>query len=193
MSAHMKEEDYRDGESLWFTQEGEGVGEDQVGSPASGASAGTESLELNEYSKSFAKKLFEKYPELEGFAHVAESEWADPGTLEVVVLGPDVNHGDLKISCDGGEITIDFEGEWHGHYAAEWAGDDREEGFEKALEFLERFMNEDLVILSRYKYGKWLEAAMGAPENRPSHKELAEGERVLIRSWKGTYDREIHA
>jgi hypothetical protein len=171
---------------------------------------------LNRFSREFAELLFRQLPELEQYAVVdVESDerlkkqileltpeyevyagregWI--GSLRVIVPAPEGNRiGELCIYTQGmpcgivedGEeypefcedITVGVGGGYHTHFQADRECTEKE-AFENAVEFIQDVLSEREVFIFGLTDG---EANSGTTFRK------SEGENVVVRSWKGTYD-----
>ena len=69
--------------------------------------------DLSPFSRRFASRLFEKYPEWREFSSSPSGEYW--GVLLVEVMSP-LGDRRLAINANGGEVTVYFGGKvWHSH------------------------------------------------------------------------------
>ncbi|HEU4752064.1 MAG TPA: hypothetical protein VFU47_03070 [Armatimonadota bacterium] len=142
---------------------------------------------LRAHSREFARRLLARYPGwLEYLSARAEG---DPGLLELYleVRVPPVNPAvkePLHVYTAEGEVTIEWFGHWHVH-VPEWPKGST--GYlDEALEWIDALVSERRVVVA---------AAGTASATRPGEeplwlRRLEPGQRVTVRSWRGTYDDE---
>jgi hypothetical protein len=150
--------------------------------------------QLDEYSRRFAAVLFAAHPEWREFASVDTIEGGDEGALliEVSPAHPRDIKGPLYVSTDGEEITVGFD--IHHTHFDRFANDEEAEAFSEALAFIADLLAECVAVIS------WWDGdvcrgstsfATGTEAGTPSLPRNAKTAR--IRSWRGTYDRDIAA
>src|SRR6478672_8508551 len=100
---------------------------------------------LNPYSSRFAERLFSHYPQWEALATSEPWANADPGAFLVEVPSSVSPERVLWVGTDGGEVTVAFGPEWHGHYGG-WTGVDEESSFTEALEDIEGILTDRLIV-----------------------------------------------
>lgn len=150
--------------------------------------------ELNEYSRRFADVLFAAYPEWREGASMDDTEGVDEGSLVVQVSPPQPRDikWPLHISTDGDEVTVGFD-IYHRHFSR-YAHDEEAESFAEALAFIADLLAERVAVISWWNGDEWRGASTfvpGAEDGTPSWARNATTARV--RSWGGTYDRDIAA
>jgi len=150
--------------------------------------------QLNEYSRRFAGVLFAAHPEWRELASVDTAESVDEGSL-LVKVSPSTPRDikwPLQISTDGDEITVGFD-IYHAHFNRH-ADEDEAEAFAEALAFIADLLYERVAVISWWDGDEWRGSATfvpGTDAGTPSWASNAKTARV--RSWKGTYDRDISA
>jgi hypothetical protein len=147
--------------------------------------------QLDELSRLFAEKLFERYPEWEAAArHCPEQplsfcvEWDSP-----------VKGRSIGCTTENGEITVFFGG-WHGHYG-DWRGENDQEAVEEALRDVADILNDRAIVEATYRVGDCTGAGLvWLGENEPSSYVIAadakvsdeSSEETRIQSWSGRLD-----
>ncbi|HJQ21534.1 MAG TPA: hypothetical protein VJ867_14390 [Gemmatimonadaceae bacterium] len=131
--------------------------------------------ELDGYSRRFAARLFEKFPEWRDGAS------ADPdhrGALRVAVTAP--SGAQLQVRTYSAQITIDFGAHWHEHLGV-WTSAEEQLVFDKALQRIDDLVNDRVVIVSRFVFGRhaWSRALPLAEVRR------AFSGRRSVTSWSG--------
>ena len=153
-----------------------------------------DNTQLNEYSRRFADVLFTAYPEWREFASVDTAEDVDEGTLVVQVSPPrprDIQWP-LHISTDGEEITVGFDS-YHRHFNR-YGEDDEAEGYAEALAFIADLLAERVAVISWWNGDEWRGSSTFVPGADVVTPPWAiKAKTVRVRSWKGTYDKDIGA
>ncbi|MDQ2732509.1 MAG: hypothetical protein M3Y56_12685 [Armatimonadota bacterium] len=152
---------------------------------------------LDDYAQRFANELFEAIPEwwqyvLDEFPEIFTKPVK--GCLIVKVPAPvqvsSPLFGDWLLidTCDG-EVTVTFD-YYHTHFDC-FSDVPEELGFREAIEFIQSFVKEEFCVVVTMDGDKWLGSTTVKPDEEPDLSWLKfPCERVYIRSWKGTYDRE---
>lgn len=142
-----------------------------------------------------AEILFHAFPE---WRALARTEHADDGSTFLVVEVPaPASAGGaqgLVIDTSRGEITVGFDA-FHTHFD-DWTGDEDRIGTDAALEFIKQVVSERVVIVSWWRDDDWCGStacAPGAELEAPSGQSANSYNRLVVRSWKGTFDIDIHA
>ncbi len=147
---------------------------------------------LNDHSRQFARMLFARWPEWYQHARFDPYEDFEKEALLVEVPSPvdGSGHG-LFITTSEWEISVGYGENFHTRFGA---ADETKEGsfFEKALQFIEDFVEEHCVLATAYLDKEW----HGSWKIDLRQEDLAEvsvepGMLVKIRSWRGSYDRVI--
>ena len=144
--------------------------------------------ELNPFSRRFASRLFEKYPEWREFSSIPTGQYWDAGVLKVEVPSP---RGDRQLIVDtnGGEVTVYFGGGgWHSHNTP--MADLDEPAFDGALSDIAAILSEDLAILIRYADN---EVRSSVTLWRDQDITFRGADRVQVVSWLGNRDAVHHA
>ncbi|MZP31444.1 hypothetical protein GTO91_17265 [Heliobacterium undosum] len=140
-------------------------------------------MELNEFSKVFADKLLAKFPELKPYIQITPYTDRDEAYLEVSIPSPHDEDTVLFISTIDEEITVGFDW-WHTHigYAPT-----EEETYNQAIHLIEEIILEKKAIAYVKKDGNWIYSRLLQPGENVEQKE---GERIYVRSWKGTHNND---
>jgi hypothetical protein len=142
--------------------------------------------ELNDFSRRFAERLFDKYPEWREHAVIDPDDDLQPGSFHVTVPSPG-SGGELWVRTYANQITVDFGPHgWHEHFG-EWSGSGESAIFDAALRFLDDLMNDRVVVITRRLFGRpmWTEAIPAGSVQRP----LIGG--VDVYSWSGRLDARL--
>ena len=151
-----------------------------------------DNTQLNEYSRRFADVLFAAHPEWREFVSVDTTEGVGEGALlvEISPAQPRDIKGPLYISTDDAEITVGFD-IYHSHFNG-YADDDEAEAFAAALAFIADIVAERIAVISWWDGDEWRGSSSiikGEAAGTPSWARNAKTAR--IRSWRGTYDKDI--
>src|SRR5829696_2689614 len=105
--------------------------------------------DLSPFSRRFASRLFEKYPEWREFSSSPSGEYWDDGVLLVEVTSP-LGDRRLAVNTNGSEVTVYFGGNgWHSHDTPSDELDDSL-AFDETFSTIHAILSEDLAILNRY-------------------------------------------
>jgi len=138
--------------------------------------------DLSSFSRRFAQRLFEAYPQWRQYATIPDGEGWNDGVLSVVVQSP-AGDRELSIDTDGDEITVGFgEHGWHAHFWA-WDGLDENTVFAQAMDEIARILNDDVAILTRFVDGA---ARSSETFSQGEEVEFKNSDRIEICSWLGT-------
>lgn len=147
---------------------------------------------LNDHSRQFARLLFREWPEWLQHARFDPHEDFEKEALLVEVPRPvdGSGHG-LFITTSEWEISVGFGESFHTRFGADAEPADVD-FYEAALRFIRDFVAEDVVVATAREHGEWL----GAWKVDRRHEDLdaltvEEGADLAVRSWRGTYDRDI--
>jgi len=148
--------------------------------------------QLNAHSRMFADMLFRRWPQWLQHARFDPYEDFEKEALLVEVPRPvdGSSHG-LFITTSEWEVSIGFGESFHTRFGS--SGDPGEDNFlEEALVFLTDFVEEKIVIATASENDEWL----GGWKIDLRHKgieaiDVDSGVLVNIRSWKGSFDREL--
>ena len=147
---------------------------------------------LNDHSRQFARLLFREWPEWLQHARFDPHEDFEKEALLVEVPRPvdGSGHG-LFITTSEWEISVGFGESFHTRFGVEGESNDGD-FYEVALVFIRDFVAEDIVVAPASEDGEWL-GAWKVDRRREDLDELTveEGAALSVRSWLGTYDRDI--
>jgi len=147
---------------------------------------------LNDHSRHFATMLFRQWPEWIRHARFDPYEDFEKEALLVEVPRPvDGSRNGLFITTSEWEISVGFGESFHTRFGADGAAPDRDV-YAAALEFIRDFVDENVVLATARQDGEWL-GAWGIDRRREDPDEVAvdPGVAVEIRSWRGTWDRDL--
>ena len=147
---------------------------------------------LNDHSRQFATQLFKRWPEWLQYARFDPYEDFEKEALLVEVPRPvdGSTHG-LFITTSEWEISVGFGENFHTRFGT--SGEPASGNFyAEAMQFLSDFVAERLVVAIAYQDNEWL-GSWKIHLNKESLDEVTvgPGETIKIRSWLGTYDREL--
>ncbi len=147
---------------------------------------------LNDHSRQFATQLFRRWPEWVQYARFDPYEDFEKEALLVEVPRPvdGSGHG-LFITTSEWEISVGFGENFHTRFGT--TGESSIGDFyELALKFIADFVEEKLVVAIAYQEKEWLGSwKIDLETESLDEVEVGSGEMVKIRSWLGTYDREL--
>ena len=147
---------------------------------------------LNDHSRTFAQRLFREFPDWLRYARFDPYEEFEKEALLVEVPRPvtDGRHG-LFITTSEWEVSVGFGENFHTRFGV-GAGDEADDFQGRAIEFIRSFVEEDLVLVTAWDDGEWLGAwTVSVSEGTVPEQETEEGVVLRIRSWKGTFDRDV--
>jgi hypothetical protein len=131
-------------------------------------------------SRPFADALFAKYPQ---WRQYVAPDSGDGLGLEMTIPSPNPQlTAGLTIEADG-EITIGVD--W---FHMQCAGDGGP-AVRQAIDFIDQFLNEELVVLAYFQGDKWTGSRCVGPKD--PWPDPAPGERRLALSWTGRLDAEM--
>jgi hypothetical protein len=147
---------------------------------------------LNDHSREFAHRLFREFPDWLQFARYDPYEEFEKEALLVEVPRPTdgSSHG-LFITTSEWEVSVGYGESFHTRFGAGGEGDERN-FFDDAMAFIRDFVAERIVVAVARQGREWL----GAWQLDPREHDLAnvdheEGVTISIRSWRGTFDRDL--
>jgi hypothetical protein len=147
---------------------------------------------LNDHSRQFATQLFRRWPEWLQYARFDPYEDFEKEALLVEVPRPvdGSSHG-LFITTSEWEISVGFGESFHTRFGT--SGESSPGDFyAQAQAFLEDFVSERLVVAIAYQDKEWLGSwKIDLKQESLDDVEVGSGETIKIRSWLGTYDREL--
>lgn len=148
---------------------------------------------LNDHSREFATRLFRIWPEWHQLARFDPYEDFEKEALLVEIPCPrdGSGHG-LFITTSEWEVSVGFGENFHTRFGV--AGDEGTVNFyDEALAFLSGFVAERLVLAVACQGREWLGSwVIDLAQDSLDEVRAEPGEIVRIRSWLGTYDREVH-
>jgi len=140
---------------------------------------------LTEFSQRFADHLFVCFPELAKYAR------ADEGALVVEVPSPASRKRGLIIATDENEVSLGFDN-WHAHVGDE--NTDEAQKFELATQLVHDFFHERVMVAAKFKDQQFVGAKLLRSEEGLESEPPAEpGERLFVRSFRGTHDANYQA
>ena len=146
-------------------------------------------MEMNAFARLFADRLFQAFPEWRGLSRV-DSE----GYLIVEVPPPSGSQvaGALCVSTADDEVTV-FVDAYHDHFS--WPIDEGvASSYEDPITFIREILAETLVVVSWWNDGEWRgSTAQPASETVKPWDGREATTHARVRSWNGTFDREVHA
>ncbi|MBE0564983.1 MAG: hypothetical protein IH621_03435 [Krumholzibacteria bacterium] len=149
---------------------------------------------LNDHSRHFASLLFRQWPEWIRHARFDPYEDFEQEALLVEVPRPvdGSSHG-LFITTSEWEISVGFGESFHTRFGA--GGDDTGGDFyAEALAFIRDFVDEQVVLATARQDGEWLGGwRIDRRREDPAAVAVEPGVAVEIRSWRGTWDRDLPA
>ncbi len=153
--------------------------------------------QLDDYAQRFATKLFKAFPEWRQFI-LAEAPdiFTEPvaGCLIVKVptpvkmSSPEFGNWLLIDTCDE-QVTVAFD-RYHTHFDC-FSDVPQEQSFREAVEFIQSLVHEELCLAVTMDGDHYRGSVPFKSNEEPDLSWLSSPcERVYIRSWKGTFDRE---
>ncbi len=147
---------------------------------------------LNAHSRMFADKLFRLWPQWLQYARFDPYEDFEKEALLVEVPRPvdGSSHG-LFITTSEWEVSVGFGESFHTRFGT--SGDPGELNFlDEAIEFLKDFVDESIVIATASENNEWLGGwKIDRRKQEIDVLDFDPGVLVKIRSWQGTFDREL--
>jgi hypothetical protein len=152
-------------------------------------------LELNQFSRQVADALFKRFPDWRNYAHVDENEDRDEGGILYVEIPvpPESNlNRPLYILTANEEVVVGFDSD-HNHFEDLIESGGSDSSIQEVLDFIIDILEKRVVTVSW-----WAGSSLRGATMIPSGSKLEPSEhihsfnRVRIRSWKGTYDRDIN-
>jgi hypothetical protein len=140
---------------------------------------------LTEFSQRFADHLFVCFPELAKYAR------ADEGALVVEVPSPASEKRGLIIATDENDISLGFDN-WHAHVGDESTAEAQK--FELATQLVHDFFHERVMVAAKFKDQQFVGAKLlRSEEGLESEPPSEPGERLFVRSFRGTHDANYQA
>ena len=147
---------------------------------------------LNDHSRQFAVRLFRQWPEWHRLSRFDPYEEFEKEALLVEVPRPTdgSSHG-LFITTSEWEISIGYGESFHTRFGTN--GDEGSTSFyDDAMAFLEGFVAEKIVVAVAFEGGEWLGSwRIDLECESLDDVTPGPGETVHIRSWRGTWDRDL--
>jgi hypothetical protein len=149
-------------------------------------------LRLERFSAAFAKVLLARHPEWQACfgAYEEEEDGFRQRYLEVRVPSehPRVTEP-LVIRTRPEEVYLDWAG-WHDHVFP-WPDQSEDALFADALAKIDLWMSDEYLFATIYRDGARVrEWGCSVGREDPDDLQVGRGERVVIRSWRGTHDEE---
>lgn len=147
---------------------------------------------LNDHSRLFAQQLFREFPDWLCHARFDPYEEFEKEALLVEVPRPvgDGRNG-LFITTSEWEIAVGFGENFHTRFGVS-GGDEDGDFRRRALDFIREFVGERLVVVTAHEGEQWLGAWVEPPgEPKLPVEDIAPGEQLRVRSWRGTFDRDL--
>ncbi len=147
---------------------------------------------LNDHSREFATRLFRAHPEWIQLARFDPYEDFEKEALLIEVPRPvdGARHG-LFITTSEWEISIGYGESFHTRFGAS-GDDDTTDFYAAALQFIDDFLAEHIVVATASEDKEWLGAwLVDLRRDSLEEIEVGPGEAVKVRSWHGSHDCEI--
>jgi len=147
---------------------------------------------LNDHSRQFATQLFRTWPQWHRMSRFDPYEEFEKEALLVEVPRPvDGSSNGLFITTSEWEISVGFGENFHTRFGV-GSADANGNFYDEAIDFLEKFVAERIVLAIAYQDKEWLGSWKIDLETESLDDVCPEpGEVVRILSWQGKYDREI--
>jgi hypothetical protein len=148
--------------------------------------------QLNDHSREFAHRLFREFPDWIQYARYDPYEEFEKEALlvEVPRASDGSGHG-LFITTSEWEVAVGFGENFHTRFGVD--RDPQSGNFlDAAMDFIRDFVAERVAVATARQGNEWLGAWQVDPREPQLDGALEEeGVVVTIRSWRGTYDREL--
>jgi hypothetical protein len=140
---------------------------------------------INVFDRRVAKAVFEAFPDWSSLATVEESNGEYAFVLSVAPPLNNVTYP-LRIATFDGEVTVSFE-YCHAHFNDFSKGTDYD-----ALTFTKQIISGDYAAVSYWRDHLWFGSQFLDANSLPtSNEEFPHANRIHIRSWTGTLDKDI--
>jgi len=140
---------------------------------------------LNDFSQRFADHIFVCFPELTRYAR------ADEGALVVEIPSPTNSKRGLIVATDDNEISLGFDN-WHAHVGDQTTSEAQK--FELASQLVDDFLHERVMVAAKFKDQQFVAARLlRSQEELDSEPPAEPGERLFVRSFRGTHDANYQA
>lgn len=147
---------------------------------------------LNDHSRQFAHRVFRQWPEWLKHARFDPYEDFEKEALLIEVPRPhDGSRNGLFITTSEWEISVGFGENFHTRFGV--SGEPATPDFyNDAIAFLQDFIDEKVVVATAYQDKEWLGAwKIDLREEKLEDVNVEEDVTLKIRSWLGTYDRDL--
>ncbi len=147
---------------------------------------------LNAHSKEFALRLFREFPDWMPHARYDPYEEFEKEALLVEVSRPmDPSGNGLFITTSEWEVSVGFGENFHTRFGV--VGDEGGDHFlDRALAFIRDFVAERLAVATASENDEWLGAwIVPIGPDGPEPLDTEPGVSVRVRSWLGTWDRDV--
>ena len=150
---------------------------------------------LNDHSRHFATDLFRLWPEWIRYARYDPYEDFEKEALLVEVPRPvDGGSGGLYITTSEWEVSVGFGESFHTRFGVSGGKDDpsQTDFYTEALDFIQAFVDEQIVLATAFENNEWLGGwKIDLRQEALADVDVEPGVVVKLRSWRGTWDREI--
>ena len=141
--------------------------------------------QLDEFSKSVWMQIEKHFPEWMEFAQVEESDGNYALAITVQPPSKAVSYP-LRIDTWGEEVTVSIDS-YHAHFFEFDGGTSAD-----AVTFVKRIIGDKFAIVSYWRDEQWCGSHMLTAEHFPtSNDEHPYANRIRIRSWAGSLDKDI--
>lgn len=146
---------------------------------------------MDDFSSRIAPQILTAFPQ---WRTLAKEGRADDGSSYFVlrVDPPPESKAQhpLHIDTSNGEVTVGFDS-YHSHYD-QWTSDDGKTfGYDAAFDFVKKLLSEEVGVVSWWKDDTWLGSAQFKAGETPSPVFARAYTRACMRSWRGTYSRDV--
>ncbi len=148
---------------------------------------------LNDHSRQFAQMLFRRWPEWIQYAKFDPFEDFEKEALLVEVPNPvDGSAHGLYITTSEWEISVGYGENFHTRFGASGDGNDENDFYKQAMDFIGRFVDEEYVLATAYQDKEWLGAwKIDLRRESLDNVDVEPGVLVRIRSWKGRHNCDL--
>ena len=137
-----------------------------------------------EYNKRFLDRLKVRRPDL--MDKIETETYKGIEYIKIEIPPPSEQEDAIIISTIRRELTMSYHA-FHAHF--DYLGDSNEqEEFDELFDYINSFMNEELIAVSEFTGKHWSEAFDASPDEIIEPKKNSQ---MVVRSWKGTYSRII--
>jgi len=144
----------------------------------------TDAVSQSEYNERFLDRIKAGRPDMLNF--VEKATHAGVEYIKIEIPPPAGQEDSIVISTYGPELTMFYHAH-HAHFDMFADGDEQGE-FDELFDYVDAFMNEELVAISEYDGQQWCGSS-----DRLSNEfvEPKKNRKIVVRSWKGTYSKDI--